>query len=449
MLFGGSRSGKTFWLCRAVATRALKAAGSRHLIARFRHNHVMQSIWRDTWPKMLRVCYPDLVGKLELNKSDGVQILPNGSEVWFGGLDDDARVEKVLGNEYATIYANECSQIGLSAIDILKTRLAQNVRYLDASGAEIPLKLKFYYDCNPPSRVHWTFRTFVEHKQAEPPYKPLADPADYICLQMNPADNAANLPPQYLTALQNLPARQKLRFFDGNFGGAAENALWTAEGIEKHRVKSHPDLQRIIVAVDPSGASGKEDERSDHIGINVSGLGVDGHGYVLEDLTVRAGPAVWGKVAVQAAIRHGADAIVGEINYGGAMVEHVIKTAAKDLGVTISYLEVTATRGKVVRAEPVSAAAELGTIHHVGAQPELEDELCAMTTAGYIGDRSPNRADAYVWAIAALFPGLLRGKMANVDWNKPDLSSLPSFAQIFSQGGASPGGGAGGGWMRG
>jgi hypothetical protein len=410
----------------------------------------MQSVWRDTWAKMMRVCYPQIA--LRLNKTDGVQTFPNESEVWFGGLDDDARVEKVLGNEYATIYANECSQIGVSGIDILKTRLAQNVTYVcPVTGGRVPLKLKFYYDCNPPSRVHWTFRTFVEHRQSEPPYRPLENPSDYVAMQMNPVDNAANLPPAYLTALQALPARQKLRFFDGNFGGAAENALWTAEDIEKHRVKTLPQLQRVVVAIDPSGASGKEDERSDHIGINVSALGVDGHGYVLEDLTIKAGPAVWGRVAVEACRRHQADAVIGETNYGGAMVEHVVAMAAKDAGLTVNYKEVTATRGKVVRAEPVSVAAARGMIHHHGILPDLEDELCSMTTAGYIGDRSPNRADAYVWAMAELFPGLLDGKRPDVDWTKPDLSSLPSLAQVFAQGaGQVYGGGAiGGGWMRG
>lgn len=409
MLFGGSRSGKTFLLCRAVAIRALKAADSRHLISRFRNVHVMASIWRDTWPKMMRLCFPDLAGKVKPLSSLGIQRFPNGSEVWFAGLDDDVRVEKILGNEFATIYLNECSQISAHSRDMLITRLAQNVG----------LKLKMYHDCNPPAKSHWTHRLFVEHREPEPPYKPLANPENYAAMQMNPKDNAANLPPSYLTMLQNLPVRQRLRFWDGMFGDAGENALWTHEAIERLRVKSYPDLQRIVVAVDPSGASGKEGERSDHIGVCVAGLGVDGHGYVLEDLTIKAGPAVWGRVACEAYRRHNADCIVGEVNYGGAMVEHVVQTAASALGIDISYREVTATRGKVVRAEPISALAsdKQGRIHHVGNHPALEDELCAFTTAGYIGDRSPNRADAYVWAMTELFPGILR-KDDEIDWNE-------------------------------
>ena len=138
-------------------------------------------------------------------------------------------------------------------------------------------------------------------------------------------------------------------------------------------------------------------------------LGIDGRGYVLEDTTVKAGPATWGNVAVQAYARHDADIIIGEKNFGGEMVSHVIKTA-----VTAERLQgvrcklITAARGKTVRAEPISALTEQGKIRFSGYFPELEEELCGFTTHGYIGDRSPNRADAFVWAMSELFPGIIR-----------------------------------------
>lgn len=439
MLFGGSRSGKTFKLCRAVAIRAIKAPGSRHLIARFRFNHVKTSIVRDTWPKMMRLCFPEIAPRCKLNSSEGFITLPrvkrpdgslsDPSEVWFGGLDDEERVEKILGNEYATVYENECSQISSQSREMLMTRLAQQVAYCDTAlwlehkdqAMALPpdqrfllgkpwmrtLPLKAYYDCNPPGQAHWTYRLFVQKRATEPPYKPLPDPDNYVAMQMNPRDNADNLPPAYLNALQNLSERQRIRFWDGNFGGAAENALWTHEVIGKHRVNRHPDLQRIAVAIDPSGASGKENERSDHIGIIVAGLGIDGEVYILEDLTVKGPPSVWGRVAVQAYRRHAADCVIGETNYGGAMVEFVVQTAARDLNVEINYKEVTASRGKVIRAEPISAIYHQGRVHHVGTLSELEDQLCAFTSAGYTGDRSPDRADALVWALTELFPGVM------------------------------------------
>lgn len=404
MLLGGSRSGKTFISCRTITVRGLKAPKSRHLITRLRLNHVKASIWCDTLPKMMDVCFPGLRKASKWNKSDLIVTLPNESEIWLGGLDDKDRVEKVLGNEYATIFENECSQIGWSSHEVLMTRLAQN----------IGLKLRVLYDENPPSATHWTHKLFVEKRRPVPPYQQVPDPHNYKWMRINPADNANNLPSEYLEALQNLSPRQKQRFWAGEFGSANENALWTYDVIERNRVTKTPDLQRIVVAIDPSGTSGLEDKRSDHVGIVVAGVGIDGHGYVLEDLTVKAPPHVWGRIAVTAYGRHGADAVVGETNYGGAMVEHVVQTAAAQAQMTVPYKEVTASRGKVVRAEPVSALYEQNKVHHAGMFPELEDQMTAMTTAGYTGDRSPDRVDAMVWALSELFPGLIRGK--NIVW---------------------------------
>ena len=145
---------------------------------------------------------------------------------------------------------------------------------------------------------------------------------------MNPVDNQENLPANYLTELQGLPARERMRFWEGRFGDVGENALWTFELIEKHRVTKAPNLRRIIVAVDPSGTKGGDDDRSDHVGIVVVGLGLDGECYVLEDASVKPPPSVWGKVVVNCADRHDADCVVAETNFGGAMVEAVVQAAA-------------------------------------------------------------------------------------------------------------------------
>jgi len=159
-----------------------------------------------------------------------------------------------------------------------------------------------------------------------------------------------------------------------------------------------------VVAVDPSGCSGDQDTRSDEIGITVCALGTDGHGYLLEDLSGHYGPADWGRIATDAYNRHSADRIVGERNFGGAMVEAVIRAANPD----VPYRDVTASRGKVVRAEPVAALYEQGKVHHIGYFPELEDQLCGMTTSGYGGLKSPDRADSLVWGFTELFPMMTR-----------------------------------------
>lgn len=159
MLFGGSRSGKTFTLVRATCTRAIKAAKSRHAILRFRFNAVKNSIVLDTFPKVMSICFPDI--KYAINKSDWYATLENGSEVWFGGLDDKERTEKILGMEFATIYLNECSQIPYGSIETAITRLAQKAEQQPiGSKPAQPLKPKVYYDCNPPSKAHWTYKLF-------------------------------------------------------------------------------------------------------------------------------------------------------------------------------------------------------------------------------------------------------------------------------------------------
>lgn len=403
MLYGGSRSGKTFLLMRSIVLRAINAPGSRHAVLRFRFNAVKQAIVFDTYPRVVELCFPDL--SAPVSKSDWFAKLPNGSEIWFGGLDDKERTEKILGQEYATIYLNEASQIPWSSRNIAVTRLSQRVAKTDGRQ----LRPRMYYDCNPPSKAHWTYKVF--HDKVDPETRtPLDNPADYAYFQINPESNLDNLAENYIETLRAMNARMRKRFLAGEFADATPGALFSDEVIDRWRTTADkvPDLVRIIVGVDPSGSGDVDNADNDEIGIVVAGLGTDGNCYVLEDATVKAGPATWGRLAVTAYQRHDADAIVGEVNFGGAMVEQTISVAAKALGTRASFRPVTASRGKVVRAEPFSLLYEEGKIRHAGEFLALEDELAAFSTAGYTGSGSPNRADALIWALSELFPGVMR-----------------------------------------
>lgn len=176
-------------------------------------------------------------------------------------------------------------------------------------------------------------------------------------------------------------------------------ALWTRAMLDGTRVKAAPDMVRVVVAVDPSGTKG--DGGGDDIGIVVAGKGVDGRCYVIADRSCNLSPDGWGRRAVAAYSEFRADRIVAERNFGGAMVEHVIRSIDR----SVSYREVTASRGKIARAEPVAALYEQGRVSHVGAFAQLEDQLCQMTGSGFIGEGSPDRADAAVWAITELMLG--------------------------------------------
>lgn len=402
LLYGGSRSGKTFLIIEAIVFRAIAAAHSRHAILRFRFNHCKQSVAFDTFPKVMRLCFPQVTYKLD--KTDWYAEFPNGAQIWFGGLDDKERTEKILGQEYVTIFLNESSQIPFSSRNIAVTRLAQKV-YHNINGKSEMMRRKMYYDENPPSQAHWSYRLFV--RKVDPDSgRPLGDPDNYAYLQLNPEDNLDNLPDDYIKTLASLPARMRARFLKGQFADITTGALWHAEGIDKWRVVDGelPDMQRVVIGVDPSGSDDTDNIGNDEIGIVVAGLGTDGNGYLLEDLTVKAGPKTWGNIVTTAFDRHAADKVVGEVNFGGAMVNYVIQTTRA----RTPFEAVTASRGKAVRAEPISSLAELGKIRHVGNFQQLEEELCSFTTAGYVGSNSPNRGDAYVWAFTALFPGLVK-----------------------------------------
>ena len=185
--------------------------------------------------------------------------------------------------------------------------------------------------------------------------------------------------------------RQEL---DGEIVDDVVGAMWTRKMLDDTRVMDVPEMSRVVVAIDPSGTDG--DDEGDDVGIVVAGRGVDGRGYVLADNTCKLSPDGWARMAITAYHRWGADRIVAERNFGGAMVQAVIRSADK----SVPYKEVTASRGKSVRAEPIAALYEQGRVSHVGVGlAPLEDEMVLMTSAGFLGEGSPNRTDALVWAM--------------------------------------------------
>ncbi|PWR74819.1 phage terminase large subunit [Methanospirillum stamsii] len=376
MLHGGSRSGKTLILIRAMCIRAIKAAGSRHIIFRFRFNHVKQSIFMETLPKVLQVCFPEV--PVKWNREDYFITFPNGSEIWISGLDDKDRVEKVLGKEYTTIYFNESSQIPYHSVSMAETRLAQKTELVN----------KVYFDCNPPTKTHWLYAYFFLKINPETKV-PHPKPELYAEMQMNPDGNAENLPDDYIeTVLGSLSERKMRRFKNGEWLDDNPNALWSHDLIENQRVTVAPTLIRIVTGVDPAVTSG---ESSADTGIVTAGVDAAGHYYVLGDNSSHGSPHTWGTEVIKAYHKHQGDRIIGEVNNGGDLVEANLRSIDRN----IPYTGVRATRGKAIRAEPIAALYEQGKVHHVGIFPELEDQMCSWQP----GEKSPDRMDALVWAL--------------------------------------------------
>jgi predicted phage terminase large subunit-like protein len=175
-------------------------------------------------------------------------------------------------------------------------------------------------------------------------------------------------------------------------------ALWTRGRIDETRVGVAPELTRIVVGVDPAASSG---DGANETGIIVMGLARNGHAYVLQDCSLQGSPDAWARRAVNAYRQWAADCLVAEANQGGEMVTHVIHSIA-DIPVKL----VRATRGKYVRAEPVSALYEQGRVHHAGVFQELENQMVAFTAGASVDGSSPDRVDALVWAATELFPDI-------------------------------------------
>jgi phage terminase large subunit-like protein len=211
-------------------------------------------------------------------------------------------------------------------------------------------------------------------------------------------ENEANLSPRAIAEFRRMQgtrvARQELL---GELLDDVEGALWHRELIEPYRVAriEREALTRVVVAIDPAVTSHKD---SDETGIVVAGVGPDGHAYVLDDLTCRLPPDGWARVAARAYEDWRADRIVAEKNMGYDLVTAVLRTVDPSLPIRL----VDARVGKSARAEPISALYEQAKVHHVGAFPELEDQLCTWVPAQ---SASPDRLDALVWALTELKPG--------------------------------------------
>jgi phage terminase large subunit-like protein len=380
LLWGGSRSAKTTILVRNVILRAIKKP-SKHLLVRHHFNHAKASLAHETIPFVLENCFPEL--ESEENKTDSYYTFPtncgNTSEVWLAGTDDHIRAERILGNEFSSVFFNECSQIPWEVMPTFHTRVAEN------SG----LKLRYYYDCNPPSRKHWTHKVFMENIYPDGSSCKL----DTAHLQMNPIHNEENLPEAYLESLRNLPPRARQRFYDGLFLDDLEGALWNQEMVSKAKERNSFDPDRIIVAVDPAVTN---NPNSDETGIVVCGTTADSQlGMVLADVSLKASPEQWAQAAVSAYEKYNANLIVAETNNGGDLVINIIR----NLNPRIKVVKVHAAVSKVARAEPISQLYEQDKITHAEGLELLEEELLGWVPGT---GPSPNRLDALVWGLSQL-----------------------------------------------
>jgi len=246
-----------------------------------------------------------------------------------------------------------------------------------------------------------------------PLIRKLINDPDTVVTRGRTYDNAANLAGPFLKQIEERYGGTRLgrQELEGEVLEDVPGALWTRESIDLNRRPEAPlELQRIIVAVDPATSS---EEGSDETGIVCVGIGRDddgyNRGYVLADRSVRGSPDVWAKRAVSVYREFGADRIVAEKNQGGEMVESVIRSVDRNVPISLVH----ASRGKLVRAEPISALYEQNRVHHIGRFDELEDQMCTFSADYDRANGSPDRMDALVWGLSFLFDKMTGRRRGN------------------------------------
>lgn len=331
---------------------------------------------RDVMVKALLACTPPWEG-LRYEPSKRALVWANGSTATLYSAEEPDRLR---GPQHAWAWADELAswQYGEEVWDMLQMTLRQGMQ--------------------PQACVSTTPRPIALLRRL------LKDPGTVIS-KGSTFDNATNLSAAFITAVKERYdgtrlGRQELH---AEMLDDVEGALWTHDLIERTRRPLAGELQRIVVAVDPSGSA---KQTADTTGIVVAGIGqcaclgrTDLHAFVLEDLTGRYDPDEMGRKSIAAYHKYQAHRLVAEDNFGGKTIEAIIKLTDP----RVAYRRVHASRGKIVRAEPVSALYQQGRVHHVGLHRQLEDELCSYSPL--VSTESPGRLDALVWAITDLMLG--------------------------------------------
>ena len=331
---------------------------------------------------------PEFIDKIDLmNKAEDFEITQSeiinkatGSKILFRGIK----------TSQGTATANLKSIAGVTTfiLDESEELMDEDVfDRIDLSIRAVNKPNRVILVMNPSYKSHWIYNRFVKYPREDTNY-----------IHTTYLDNQNNLSPSFIAQAERTRNENLHRYnhlFLGHWLEDAEGMLWNKQIIERLRMANPPQLERIVVSVDPAASANLE---SDETGIVVAGKDSKGNGYVLEDLSGKYSPSQWAAVAVKAFERWNADCIVAEKNMGGDMVESVLRSQ----NTTARIKLVNATKGKYVRAEPIYSLYEQNKIYHIGQFPILENQ---MITFDPDKGKSPDRVDALVWGFTELLLG--------------------------------------------
>lgn len=385
ILTGGRGSGKSFASSLALSM-VMRNAGYRTLYTRYTLTSAEDSIV----PEFLGKC--ELAGMRHEFDPVGANIshIESGSDLLFRGIKTSS------GNQTAKLKSLTGVNVWmLDEADELDDEKTFDTINLSVRDKRRPNKVILAF--NPSHVSHWLYKRFWLPYRLPEGFSGVS-PAGVRHIHTDYRNNLENLPPDFIAEAERMKAVNPglySHIFLGHWASEIDGALWTWETISRNRVTPDqvPALVRIVVAVDPAA---KSKASSDLTGIIVVGLGTDGHYYVLDDGTLRGSPLAWARQVVAKYEQWRADLVVGEDNNGGEMVEATLRQVDANL----PYQSVNASRGKIVRAQPVSSLYERNLVHHVGTFTKLEEEQTTYT--GDPSEPSPNRLDAVVWGITEL-----------------------------------------------
>jgi phage terminase large subunit-like protein len=371
-VFGGRGSGKSQFFATLATAYCLINSGARIVCVREVQKTLKDSVYQLLADKISQ----HGLGKIFGLKNDRIDT-PGGGQIIFLGMQDHT-AESIKSLEgYDIAWVEEAQNLSAHSLELLRPTIRKP-------------QSELWFSWNPRSA---------------------SDPVDQLLRGIEPPENAIVLRANYSDNPWFPDVLEQERLFDkknkpdryahiwlGEYEPQVTGAIWTRQMLHETRRSELPPMTRIIVAVDPA-VSADGDEH----GIIAVGIGEDKRGYVIRDASCRGDPYKWANRAIAVYDELQADAIVIETNQGGQMVRATLNSVRNGLPIQ----EVHASRGKHVRAEPISALYSQGKISHVGTFPELEAQMCLMTASGYEGTGSPDRVDALVWGFTKLFPSMI------------------------------------------
>jgi len=392
-IWGGRGSGKSYNFANMLIMRASQESGLRWLCVR----EVQKSLKESAHRLLADTIDRNGLGAIFEVQSTQIKTPGNGIINFIGMQDHTAASVKSLEN-YSGAWIEEAQTLSHRSLELLRPTIR-------APGSEI--------------WASWNPRSAGD--AIDQLLRGIEQPDDALIIKANYSDNPffpAELEQERLYDYKYNPDRYA-HIWLGMFEPQAAGAIFTRQVLhDNRRTEMGVDRERTLVAVDPAVT---ETDSSNETGITVQALGSDNRGYLLEDGSLYGSPHAWATRAVALYDKWNADGVVIEKNQGGDMCRHTLQTIRKALPI----IEVTATRGKHVRAEPISAAYNLNMISHVGTFPELEDQLCLFTSHGWDGDAtlSPDRAEAAIWGFTELMPQLLRdvNRKASTEENPEEM----------------------------